>query len=98
MPALRQILAPHVIRIKKGAVQRLGIYLDRERFERVLLLRSEGFFSDATVFQFTQPLSEQRTREAGPPTVQRKGLPSGLENSNLCLLRTRKNRQSTQLV
>ena len=42
MPALRQILAPHVIRIKKGAIQRLGIYLERERFERVLLLKSEG--------------------------------------------------------
>ena len=42
MPALRQILAPHVIRIKKGAIQRLGIYLERERFKRVLLLKSEG--------------------------------------------------------
>ena len=42
MPALRQILAPHVIRIKKGALQRLGIYLGREQLERVLLLRSEG--------------------------------------------------------
>lgn len=42
MSPLRKILAPHVIRIKRGALGRLGIYLGRESLQKVLLLRSHG--------------------------------------------------------
>lgn len=38
----RQIEIPHLVRIKPGALDRAGIYLRRENFERIVLLISEG--------------------------------------------------------
>ena len=44
----RQIAIPHLVRIKPGALDRLGIYVKREGFQRVALLFSDGLPQDLT--------------------------------------------------
>lgn len=43
-----QITIPSVVRIKPGALDRVGIYLEREKFKRVVLLSSAGLAPELT--------------------------------------------------
>ncbi|MHB9108504.1 MAG: iron-containing alcohol dehydrogenase family protein [Armatimonadota bacterium] len=43
-----QITIPSVVRIKPGALDRVGIYLEREKYERVVLLASAGLAPELT--------------------------------------------------
>jgi glycerol-1-phosphate dehydrogenase [NAD(P)+] len=42
MTSLRSILVPRLVRLKAGALDRLAVYLERNGWSRVLLLRSDG--------------------------------------------------------
>ena len=45
MPLVTQISLPTVVRVKDGALDRLGIYLQRAQHRRVIVIQSEGLIS-----------------------------------------------------
>lgn len=45
MPAVTQIGLPTLVRVKDGALDRLGLYLQRAEYHRVVVIQSEGLVS-----------------------------------------------------
>lgn len=48
MPLVTQIGLPTIVRVKDGALDRLGVYLSRAKFDRVVVIQSEGLVSSLT--------------------------------------------------
>ncbi|HBJ35131.1 MAG TPA: dehydrogenase [Planctomycetaceae bacterium] len=48
MPLVTQIGLPTIVRVKDGALDRLGLYLSRAKLDRVVVIQSEGLISSLT--------------------------------------------------
>jgi glycerol-1-phosphate dehydrogenase [NAD(P)+] len=48
MPLVTQIGLPTIVRVKDGALDRLGLYLNRAKFDRVVVIQSEGLVESLT--------------------------------------------------
>lgn len=84
----RQVSIPNLVRIKPGALDRLGIYAERYGFERVAFLYSEGL-PEPLLTRATRSLDHKRVRIVDQASVadgrfegayeRFKGLPSGTQ-------------------
>jgi glycerol-1-phosphate dehydrogenase [NAD(P)+] len=48
MPLVTQIGLPTIVRVKDGALDRLGLYLNRAKLDRVVVIQSEGLVDSLT--------------------------------------------------